>query len=62
MLFDFATADRIIFGPGKASEIGVLARDLGKHALVVSGQDPRRAAALAVLHALNRVMGNFLAT
>jgi len=29
---------------------------------VLVGDDPRRAAALAVLHALNRVLGNYLAT
>jgi len=29
---------------------------------VLVGGDPRRAAALAVLHALNRVLGNYLAT
>lgn len=46
MRFEFATAGRIVFGPGTLAEIGPLARGFGQHALVVTGRDPRRAAAL----------------
>ncbi len=44
--FEFATATRIIFGAGKLNEIGGLAREFGKHALVVTGKNPARAEAL----------------
>lgn len=37
MRFEFATANRIIFGPGALSEVGLLASELGSRALVVSG-------------------------
>jgi len=37
MNFEFATATRIIFGPGKFQETGILAKSIGKRALVVSG-------------------------
>jgi alcohol dehydrogenase class IV len=43
MNFEFATATRIIFGAGKLNEIGGLAREFGKHALVVTGRNPSRA-------------------
>ncbi|HWA26305.1 MAG TPA: iron-containing alcohol dehydrogenase [Lacunisphaera sp.] len=43
MRFEFATAGRIIFGPGTLREIGPAARESGRHAFVVSGRDPRRA-------------------
>ncbi len=46
MNFEFATATRIIFGAGKLKEIGSLAREFGRHALVVTGKHPRRADAL----------------
>lgn len=46
MHFEFATAGRIVFGPGRLSEIGKLARDLGRRALVVTGRDSRRSEAL----------------
>jgi alcohol dehydrogenase class IV len=35
--FEFATAPRIIFGPGRLREVGNLAKELGKRALVVTG-------------------------
>jgi alcohol dehydrogenase class IV len=44
--FEFATATRIIFGPAALKELAPLARSLGSHALVVTGQDVGRAAAL----------------
>jgi alcohol dehydrogenase class IV len=40
MRFEFASAARIIFGPGTASQVGVLARELGQRALVTTGLDP----------------------
>ncbi len=43
MDFEFATANRIIFGPGRSAEIGTLARALGQRALLVVGADPARA-------------------
>jgi alcohol dehydrogenase class IV len=45
MRFEFATANRIIFGSGTLQEVGSLAASLGHHALVVNGQgaaDPGR--------------------
>jgi alcohol dehydrogenase class IV len=43
MRFEFATATRIIFGAGTLKEIGPAARELGRHALVVTGRDSSRA-------------------
>lgn len=50
MHFEFATAGRILFGPGTLQEIGPLAAASGRHALVVTGRSPDRAARL--LHLL----------
>lgn len=44
MKFEFATATRIIFGPGMVEEAAPLAADMGKHAMVVTGQNPDRPA------------------
>jgi alcohol dehydrogenase class IV len=44
--FEFATATRIIFGPGTLSEAGPLATAFGKRAFVVTGSSPDRAAGL----------------
>ena len=49
MRFEFATATRIIFGPGTLREIGPLAREFGSRALVVTGSSPRRAESLLAL-------------
>jgi alcohol dehydrogenase class IV len=46
MRFEFATATQIIFGPGVICEAGAQAAKLGKHALVVTGANPSRAAPL----------------
>ena len=43
MRFEFASATRIIFGPGTVHELAPLARPMGRRALVVTGRDPRRA-------------------
>jgi len=40
MRFEFASAARIIFGPGTVNQIGVLAQELGQRALVTTGLDP----------------------
>ena len=42
MRFEFATAGRIVFGPGALADVGPIARDLGQHPLVVTGRDPQR--------------------
>jgi alcohol dehydrogenase class IV len=43
MRFEFATAARIIFGPGTLSDIGAIASKMGSRALVVTGRSPSRA-------------------
>lgn len=43
MRFEFATAARIVFGPGTLTEAGPMARHFGRHALVVTGRTPARA-------------------
>lgn len=45
MLFEFATAGRIVFGAGTAGQIGAVAASLGSRALVVTGGDVGRARA-----------------
>lgn len=46
MRFEFATANRILFGPGTLSQAGPAAREMGRRALVTLGLDPARAAPL----------------
>jgi alcohol dehydrogenase class IV len=46
MRFEFATATRIIFGPGTLRQVGPLAAELGRRALVVTGLTPERTAPL----------------
>ena len=43
MQFEFSTATRIIFGAGKAKEIGTYAPTLGRRAMVVTGRSSARA-------------------
>lgn len=43
MQFEFATATRIVFGPGMAGSIGREAAALGRRAFVLAGADPQRA-------------------
>ena len=43
MQFEFSTATRIIFGAGKAKEIGPYAPTLGRRAMVVTGRSSARA-------------------
>jgi alcohol dehydrogenase class IV len=49
MNFEFATASRIIFGPGTVRQTGTLAAGFGKQALVVGGASGERAARLSEL-------------
>jgi alcohol dehydrogenase class IV len=49
MRFEFATAARIIFGPGTISEAASLAGEFGKRAFVVTGSSVERAAPLLEL-------------
>lgn len=44
--FQFATATRIIFGASALREIGPIARDFGRRALLVTGRTPARAQGL----------------
>jgi alcohol dehydrogenase class IV len=43
MNFEFATAGRIVFGPGTAARAGELASGLGRRSFVVTGRHPDRA-------------------
>lgn len=43
MTFEFATAGRILFGPGKIKELAAIASTVGKRALFVTGKNPDRA-------------------
>lgn len=49
MRFEFATANRVIFGPGAVRDAGALAAELGRRALVVTGHNPLRAEPLLEL-------------
>ena len=44
MLFEFATARRIVFGPGTRRELVPAAASLGKRVLLVEGASGRHAA------------------
>lgn len=55
MQFEFATATKIVFGPGKLKEVAALATPLGKHALVVTGKTPERAQSLAAALAVQGI-------
>jgi alcohol dehydrogenase class IV len=43
--FEFATAARIVFGPGSLAEVGEIAAGMGRRALLVTGRTPARAEA-----------------
>lgn len=47
MRFEFATAQRIVCGPGTAAEVPSAARGLGRHVLLVCGRDALRSERLA---------------
>jgi alcohol dehydrogenase class IV len=46
MRFEFATATRILFGPGTLREVASAARTLGRRVLIVTGRSTERAASL----------------
>ena len=46
MRFEFATATRIIFGPGTLKDIDFPAAEMGHHGFVITGRNPERAAPL----------------
>ncbi|MBN1900005.1 iron-containing alcohol dehydrogenase [Candidatus Sumerlaeota bacterium] len=46
MRFEFATANRIIFGAGSLGEIAPMASEMGNSAFIVTGKNPDRAANL----------------
>ncbi len=46
MRFEFATAGRIVFGPGTVTQAGGIVRGLGDRALVVTGRDAERTRSL----------------
>ena len=62
MLFEFATANRIIFGPGALGKVGIIAaqllasKDLAPHALVLTGKTPERADPLVDLLAAHNIV------
>jgi alcohol dehydrogenase class IV len=47
MKFEFASAGRILFGPGRLAEVGKAAAELGNRALVVTGSTVKRSQKLA---------------
>ena len=53
--FEFATAGRIVFGAGVVSQVGPLAKQLGRRVLVVTGRSPQRAEKLLAHLAANGV-------
>ena len=55
MRFEFATAGRIVFGPGRLREVGPAAREFGRHAFLVTGRDPARAQRLPGLLAAENI-------
>ncbi len=58
MAFEFATAQRIIFGDGVAEQAGALAAALGRNALVVTGSSRRHADPLLASLAAAGVAGS----
>ncbi len=53
--FEFGTATRIVFGPGAVREAGLIAKEFGQNALVVTGRDPQRAKPLIEILTANDV-------
>src|SRR5580692_12288268 len=62
MRFEFATADRIIFGSGTVREAGPFAAELGQRALVVTGRNSLRAELLLELLRKHNVDGIVFST
>jgi alcohol dehydrogenase class IV len=61
MRFEFSTATHIAFGPGALREVGLAARQFGRHALVVTGGASRRADRLLDLLAAEGVAATVFA-
>jgi alcohol dehydrogenase class IV len=59
MRFEFATANRIVFGVGTLSEAGSVAREFGRAALIVTGRNTGRAGKLVALLAKSGVTHRF---
>jgi alcohol dehydrogenase class IV len=55
MRFEFATATKILFGPGTLREAGPLAKEFGQRALVVTGSESQRAEPLLSILRANGV-------
>src|SRR5262245_26283948 len=53
--FEFATATRILFGSGTLREVGPLAQQMGRRALVVTGRTVCRAEPLVALLIANKI-------
>ena len=49
MQFEFATAGKVVFGPGSFEKAGAIGRELGEKALLVCGKRRDRADHLAAL-------------
>ncbi len=62
MMFEFATAQRIIFGAGTLPQAGAVAAELGRTALVVTGRNPARAEPLLRALRQHGVAAHLLAT
>jgi alcohol dehydrogenase class IV len=58
MRFEFATANRILFGPGTLKEAGAVARAFGSRALLVTGANPARAEGLVSILSASGVACN----
>ena len=61
MRFEFATATRILFGPGTLREAGAATRGFGRRAFLVTGRTPRRAERLLDLLAAEGVSASTFA-
>lgn len=59
MHFEFATAQRVIFGPGTFKQAGAIGKELGQRALVVTGKSVERAQRLSELLAAAGVVREF---
>ena len=59
MRFEFATANRILFGAGTLREVGPLAKEFGRTALIVTGRNTTRAGKLVELLAEDSVTHHF---
>ncbi len=53
LIFEFATAGRILFGEGTLAKAGEIAQGLGRRALVVHGSMPERIEPLLALLAVH---------